>query len=592
MARVEWSRLNGDDVEAVVGMFICNEFPNAVRVRPSQGDGGVDVFVPGERGFAVERDVYQVKKYTENLTSSQKREITRSYKRVIAASEKEGWKIKKWHLVMPLDLTDHNLANWLKDLTADAEFPCESHGLLYCDAAASRYTKVVDYYLRDGKVRLEGAIAALTNVLAGRPAWEETGPLSVRDVSGDLASLYRALNDHDPFYKYEFDVSDSSPSREAGADRPGLVAVWARCERSVWITVRIIALSMAAVEERPIKWHLNFTIPTEDEELRRQFEKFVDYGAPVKLPTGTVGGVLDLPGGLGGELSGGSFQVLSVPDDGADVEPPEIAIAMIEPDSDTVIARTMMRRVEFTTGQAGVRSVWHDTAGLFTSETLVSGGKLSGDMHLSVGYNMKDRKPAELVSSLKFIAAMHAPNRIALGLPYGPGDFGVVTTATWEVDEFATFWAELCESLALIQDHVNVLLRLPEEVSVGEAKRINDVARLLRGEVLSSVGPQTFTVHHDDDQAATLDWTGIYEFFTVHTMSFRLGGATISAGKKARLFRGRYLEIGEAQSIIHPDEDGQITMRYQGDLNSGQVQTRQVACDITRGPNYTNNDCE
>lgn len=592
MARVEWTRLNGDDVEAVVGMFLCSEFPNAVRVRPSQGDGGVDVFVPGDGGFAVEREVYQVKKYTENLTSSQKREIARSYKRVIAASEKEGWKISKWHLVMPLDLTDHNLANWLKDLTADAEFPCETHGLLYCDTAASRYMKVVDYYLRDGKEQLEGAIAALTNVLAGRPAWQETGPLSARDVSGDLASLYHALNDHDPFYKYEFDVSDTPPSSEGGADRPGLVAVWARCDQSVWITVRVIALSMAATEERPVRWHLKFTIPADDEELRQEFEKFVDYGAPVNMPVGTVGGMLDLPGGLGGELSGGSFQVLSVPDDEPDVEPAEIAIATIEPDSDTVVARTIMRRVEFTTGQAGVRSLWRDTAGLFTIETLLSGGKLSGSMSLSVEYDLKDRRPAELVSSLKFIATLHAPNRIALGLPYGPGDFGVVTTANWDVDEFATFWAEVCESLALIQDHVNVLLRMPEEVSVGEAKRINDVAKLLRGEVLSSAGLQTFTVHHDGDQASTLDWAGIYEFFAVHTMSFRLGDATISVGKKAHLFRGRYLELGEAESTIEPDENGHITMRYLGELNVGQVHTRQVACDIARGPNYSNGDSD
>lgn len=590
MARVEWTRLNGDDVEAVVGMFICSDSPSAVRVRPSQGDGGVDVFVPGEGGFAVEREVYQVKKYTENLTSSQKREITRSYKRVIAASEKEGWKITKWHLVMPLDLTDHNLANWLKDLTFQAKFPCETHGLLYCDTAASRYTKVVDYYLRDGRERLEGAISALTNVLAGRPAWQETGPLSVRDVSGDLASLYHALNDHDPFYKYEFDVSDRPPSPETDADRPGLVAVWAKSDRSVWITVRIIALSMAAIEERPIKWHLKFTIPTEDEELRQQFEKFVDYGAPLNMPAGTVGGALDLPGGLGGEISGGSFQVLSVSDDEPDAEPAEIAIAMIEADSDTVIAKTTIRRVEFTTGQAGVRSLWHDQARLFTIETLVSGGKLSGSMNLSVEYNLKDQKPAELVSSLKFIAAMHAPNRIAFGLPYGPGDFGVVSTATWEVDEFAMFWAEVCESLALIQDHVSVLLRMPEEVSVGEAKRINDMAKLLRGEVLSSDGLQTFTVHHDGDQAATLDWIGIYEFFTVHTMSFTLGGATISAGKKARLFRGRCLEIGEAESTIEPDKDGHITIRYSGELNAGQVQTRQVACDVTRSPICTTGD--
>ena len=79
MARVEWTRQSGDDVEAVVAMLLCNQYPNAVRVRPSQGDGGIDVFVPGPAGFGAERAVYQVKKYSENLTSSQNRKIKRSY---------------------------------------------------------------------------------------------------------------------------------------------------------------------------------------------------------------------------------------------------------------------------------------------------------------------------------------------------------------------------------------------------------------------------------------------------------------------------------------------------------------------------------
>jgi hypothetical protein len=35
VTRVEWTRQTGDDVEAVVGMLICSQFPNAVRVTPS-----------------------------------------------------------------------------------------------------------------------------------------------------------------------------------------------------------------------------------------------------------------------------------------------------------------------------------------------------------------------------------------------------------------------------------------------------------------------------------------------------------------------------------------------------------------------------
>jgi hypothetical protein len=142
-------------------MLLCNRYPNAVRVRPSQGDGGIDVFVPGPAGFGPERAVYQVKRFNENLTSGQKRKIKRSYQRVVETSQKEGWRITEWHLVMPLDLTNPNLG-WLDDIIADADFPCETNGLVFCDTLAASYPKVIDYYLRDGKDRLQ---AEMNNVI-------------------------------------------------------------------------------------------------------------------------------------------------------------------------------------------------------------------------------------------------------------------------------------------------------------------------------------------------------------------------------------------------------------------------------------------
>lgn len=63
MARVEWSRLSGEEVEAVVAILLCREHPTAVRVKPSRGDGGIDVWVPGD-GSAI---VYQIKGYTGNI---------------------------------------------------------------------------------------------------------------------------------------------------------------------------------------------------------------------------------------------------------------------------------------------------------------------------------------------------------------------------------------------------------------------------------------------------------------------------------------------------------------------------------------------
>jgi hypothetical protein len=43
MTRIEWTRRDGHDVEAVVAMFVNREHPNSTRITPSRGDGGADI---------------------------------------------------------------------------------------------------------------------------------------------------------------------------------------------------------------------------------------------------------------------------------------------------------------------------------------------------------------------------------------------------------------------------------------------------------------------------------------------------------------------------------------------------------------------
>lgn len=59
MSRIPWSRYHGDDIEAVISMFICREHKHAYRIRPSTGDGGIDVCVPISPGHV---EIYQVKR--------------------------------------------------------------------------------------------------------------------------------------------------------------------------------------------------------------------------------------------------------------------------------------------------------------------------------------------------------------------------------------------------------------------------------------------------------------------------------------------------------------------------------------------------
>jgi hypothetical protein len=108
VTRVEWTRTEPGDIEQVVSMLLCRENPSAVRVRPSRGDGGIDVLAQARNGAGVA--VYQVKSFSSNLTASQKAQVERSFRRVLDYAKGRGLQVTEWYLTLPLDPTNENLA--------------------------------------------------------------------------------------------------------------------------------------------------------------------------------------------------------------------------------------------------------------------------------------------------------------------------------------------------------------------------------------------------------------------------------------------------------------------------------------------------
>jgi hypothetical protein len=88
VTRVEWTRTEPGDIEQVVSMLLCRENPSAARVRPSRGDGGIDVLAPASNGEGVA--VYQVKSFSSNLTGSQKAQVERSFRRLLDYAKGRG----------------------------------------------------------------------------------------------------------------------------------------------------------------------------------------------------------------------------------------------------------------------------------------------------------------------------------------------------------------------------------------------------------------------------------------------------------------------------------------------------------------------
>ena len=162
MARVEWTRIEPGDIEQVVAILLCRENPAAVRVRPSRGDGGIDILVPLDGTATVA--VYQVKSFTANLTRGQKAQAERSFRRLMDYAAVRGLRVAEWYLTLPVNPTNENL-EWLEGFTAGHGLLAQWRGLDFLEGLAADYPSVIDYYLRDGKDRLQAALESLTTVL-------------------------------------------------------------------------------------------------------------------------------------------------------------------------------------------------------------------------------------------------------------------------------------------------------------------------------------------------------------------------------------------------------------------------------------------
>jgi hypothetical protein len=107
VAPVEWTMISGEQAETLLSNLIYNEHPTAVRVRPSQGDLGIDVLIPvGEGGEPF--DVRQINKFAENLGDSEKRQIKNSFRRFLVGVGRGKVPAADWYLVMPIDPTVNN----------------------------------------------------------------------------------------------------------------------------------------------------------------------------------------------------------------------------------------------------------------------------------------------------------------------------------------------------------------------------------------------------------------------------------------------------------------------------------------------------
>ncbi|MFI5954934.1 hypothetical protein [Cryptosporangium sp. NPDC051539] len=533
-------------MEHLIGILLCRENPSAQLIRPTQGDGGIDVLIPIEQDDRF-IDVYQVKKFATNLTTDQKGQVKSSLKRLVSFATDQKYRIRNWYATMPLSRTNDYL-DWLADTATEvgATFRCEWRGLAFLEGLASKYPEVIDYYLKDGKDRLDRSMTALIEILRQRDSIDRSlgaEPYGPSDAVPGLMAIHEAINRDDPHYRYDIAVSHDRPDV---AEEPWLVAAVQKSTPQRCVTVKIFARCKQSVIERPIPIQISI-LADPGSDLERKIDAFDKYGQPLRTQgQGVLSGIARFPGGFEFDLSGGSASITPVsrPEDAY-----RLRMQVIDP-SGHVIAAAMLDMEPVSQGLSGrgVRAYGVHEERVFSIELLTD---LETE-RLSFTIGMKEltgKVPEVVLPGLKLLSNFRAPNLLRFASPYGPvyhaGE--PIPDEAEQIDDLEAVLA-VVSSLAVIQNYTTVQLQVPDlsQIDMREVRTLIEIAALLRDGSLP-IQWTSFLAHASDEPTDE-----VFQIIVDQPLSIVANGISVLLGYR----RIHFPEAQVDRSVAPVEHDG------------------------------------
>lgn len=507
--RVDWGARDGNEVEAVVANLLYNEYGRAIRVRPGQGDFGIDIIIPATEE-SEPWDVYQVKKYAANLTSSQKAKIVESFSRLLIGLVRESLPINDWYLVTPLNPTVlSDLRGWFSDLPESAiahaktldkgaltndeeavvrewldapDRKIEWKGLPFCNNLAAKHWYVVDYYLYGGRDRIRAATDSVAGLLAGdmkarQPSDAVPGNGSAALLEPgeivDHLTLLDSVLDTDPHFIYGHGITPTEPTMEY---EPGIVAATIqRLPSGKWLFFKIYQRSAQSLEERPIPVDLEFTF-AEGTQEKVAYEQWLKYGKPFQAPARFS---IDLPGGLGTDDAEGTVSIPAPHDRDAY----RLRMRIVDPEATTLAELEFTMHSTTAPDGTGAWATGTDPSGLIGNEGFYSAAP---GVEQRVNFTLAPlggEVAANAQPAVRFARHLEAPNKIQLAGPVGVFyDMLELTSAQGMVPPLID---RLVTSLATIQTRTSEIIQIPDisVTTMDEVRDIHRVARLLDGDI-------------------------------------------------------------------------------------------------------------
>ncbi|MFD4958431.1 hypothetical protein [Microbacterium sp. NPDC058389] len=455
-----------------------------------------------------------MKKFADGLNDSRKRQIKKSLQSAIAthADVKSEYKISRWYLTLPMDLTREQEA-WLSELATElaAPFPVESFGLTQIEDLLLESPNVREYYLGDGMEKVREILSQMNSLAGLQGLTQDQTKVQPSDATESLENLHRQINAADPHFNYDYQVTTDLPSITPW---PSLVAsVIARTTANApHVTWHVSTKYEAALEDRPIPGSYTVYPERMSPDQREAWERWLDYGTPVVLGGDAVENLsLDLPGGLGGVLPNGDNVVSLGPAVGEfDDEPTGRSLWVIEDATGAHLAERLFSLRRAGRGIAGGQHLrGTDAEGYITTDLFFMPGPPGGSMKVKLdllGERWVGEPVQRVLPMLRFCAAWGDGNLLRPQDEFGLQVSQQVLTLSGDAP-IPSVLVTAVEDLVRISAATKRPIALPATMA-GLAKQ-NGVGLRIIANTVSGLEPEVgigeLVIWHEDDPAALDD---------------------------------------------------------------------------------------
>lgn len=282
----DWAHLavlGGENFEDFVAACLLQRHPKGWQTKPGRGDGGIDFIRPTPEGFII----YQIKKFSGPLNSSQKSQVKNSWKRFQGAYVNKGKRIAEYHLVTAWTPTE-SYRNWLLDeVTTGASFDRGWQGVAFLNGLAGQYPGTYARFF-EGPDPLERYVTqkAMLAAIPLSDADSTSFPEAVMKRSNDLQTLLDLSADH-YFINPSIRMLPTEGQPPFPFDEPGVMHQIEAIDEHRYRIISVVPKSDQATKLDPINLKVTFA-PAPDTDEAQQLKDWREWGIPFNNVTGEI----------------------------------------------------------------------------------------------------------------------------------------------------------------------------------------------------------------------------------------------------------------------------------------------------------------